>query len=750
MNSKGLCYLGMGLILAGLLVGASFIPMARVMDIKKDQGIVSGVHDVKKSIVTCFNQVETEDVTKEPMILQFASNDYKVSMGDCSEMYLESPLYAITYLHPTLGDSGLGTLARMYEYYDGVSPLSYLFIQGSIDDGQSWTGCCWVDVYGCTYPSMEYWGSGTQFFGTFIPPMSFQNSGAFMLADIPDPMNPNSWYVGFSSLAPSGWYGMKMVDIAADNGQQSWNWGFETAIMSRGYPGSTLIDVPVIFGYTSVGPYGSYYTMYDNCDTTACDIDHVTGKTYAVYDRLNTTRGQHQLLLRQDWFYNWDLGTDSAIKYFADPDAQMIHPVIATHNNEVLVLATVYHDSNPSDTDIMCWYTSDGDVDHLTSSSIVVDSSDAEDFAEIEYVSGSTFVCTFVKNMNLYACWTDNGGISWSTPIQINNPDEMVVEEYRTADVADGGNKVIYEYTLSGDDTTYMGVQTLDLLDSDGDSIPDIWDNCPMIPNPLQTDSDGDTIGDACDNCPLVSNADQNDSDTDTIGDTCDNCVAIPNTNQLNHDGDSLGDACDNCPLITNPLQEDSDNDTIGDACDVCPNDPLNDIDGDGFCADIDNCPTVYNPGQEDSDSDNIGDVCDNCQSEYNPEQYDADHDGIGDLCDTCTDTDGDGFGNPGYSYNTCPTDNCPNAYNPGQEDSNGDGIGDACSSCGDANGDGIINISDAVFLINYIFVPGAPAPYPVCIGDCNGDDMVNISDAVYLINYIFIGGSPPVSPCCD
>jgi hypothetical protein len=70
---------------------------------------------------------------------------------------------------------------------------------------------------------------------------------------------------------------------------------------------------------------------------------------------------------------------------------------------------------------------------------------------------------------------------------------------------------------------------------------------------------------------------------------------------------------------------------------------------------------------------------------------------------------------------------------------------------CGDANDDGIINVSDAVFLINYLFIPGSPAPSPLCRGECNGDSILNISDAVYLINHIFVPGFPQiVSNCCD
>lgn len=65
---------------------------------------------------------------------------------------------------------------------------------------------------------------------------------------------------------------------------------------------------------------------------------------------------------------------------------------------------------------------------------------------------------------------------------------------------------------------------------------------------------------------------------------------------------------------------------------------------------------------------------------------------------------------------------------------------------CGDADGNTIWNISDAVFLIAYIF-GGGPAPDPLCLGDADGNGIVNISDAVYLIAYIFGGGPEPHCP---
>jgi hypothetical protein len=64
---------------------------------------------------------------------------------------------------------------------------------------------------------------------------------------------------------------------------------------------------------------------------------------------------------------------------------------------------------------------------------------------------------------------------------------------------------------------------------------------------------------------------------------------------------------------------------------------------------------------------------------------------------------------------------------------------------CGDANSDELVDVSDAVFIINYAF-GGGTAPDPLETGDANCDDSVDVSDAVYIISYAFSGGNPP----CD
>jgi thrombospondin type 3 repeat protein len=226
--------------------------------------------------------------------------------------------------------------------------------------------------------------------------------------------------------------------------------------------------------------------------------------------------------------------------------------------------------------------------------------------------------------------------------------------------------------------------------DTDGDGVPDTTDNCPMVPNANQLDGDGDNVGDVCDNCPTVSNASQANGDGDTLGDACDNCPAVANQNQLDGDSDGAGDACDNCPAIANANQANADGDALGDACDSCPLDALNDVDVDGVCGNVDNCPTVANPNQLDGDGDGRGDLCDNCPAVSNANQANSDGDAFGDLCDVCpldALNDIDGDGVCGN------VDNCPTVANPSQSDLDHDAIGDACDS--DRDGDNVPNVDD-------------------------------------------------------
>jgi hypothetical protein len=329
-------------------------------------------------------------------------------------------------------------------------------------------------------------------------------------------------------------------------------------------------------------------------------------------------------------------------------------------------------------------------------------------------------------------------------------------------------------------DTDSDGVGDNADTDRDNDLVNDAVDNCPLLANSDQLNTDGDAMGDACDNdidndgvanasdafplnaaefadtdgdtvgdnvdnCPLVVNTDQLDNDNDKLGNLCDsdqdndgvanandNCPSAPNAAQLNADGDSMGDACDsdmdgdsvtnaqdNCPVIANPDQLNTDGDGLGNVCDLDDdNDQLSDMDeavkgSDPLLADtdadtlgdfLDNCPAAANSDQLNTDGDNLGNACDadddndglsdtqEASLGTNPLVMDTDSDTVGDKIDNCpinpnsnqldTDTDqlGDVCDNDDDADNIVDAnDNCPLTANSDQADSDSNGVGDAC-----------------------------------------------------------------------
>ena len=67
--------------------------------------------------------------------------------------------------------------------------------------------------------------------------------------------------------------------------------------------------------------------------------------------------------------------------------------------------------------------------------------------------------------------------------------------------------------------------------------------------------------------------------------------------------------------------------------------------------------------------------------------------------------------------------------------------------TCGDLDASGQVDVTDAVYLINYIFA-GGQAPQDSKGGDVNCSNQTDVTDAVYMINYIFASGAAPCAAC--
>jgi hypothetical protein len=67
----------------------------------------------------------------------------------------------------------------------------------------------------------------------------------------------------------------------------------------------------------------------------------------------------------------------------------------------------------------------------------------------------------------------------------------------------------------------------------------------------------------------------------------------------------------------------------------------------------------------------------------------------------------------------------------------------------GHINPDAVLDISDPVFLLNYLFT-GGPAPACEDAADSNDDGAVDLSDSITLFSYLFLGTARPDPPFPD
>jgi hypothetical protein len=225
-----------------------------------------------------------------------------------------------------------------------------------------------------------------------------------------------------------------MADIACCSGFEDWRFGFQAYVHSSTYTTVPLVDAPHIFWPTSAtGGMISWIIGENGCNVSRVDIDRATYRGYFVYDYYNTDYSQWFMIIRQKRFDDLeDTLFASNWRWHADEGIHFQYPAIAANESNVLIVAEIWDETTPDDKDIYCISTANGDLEQLDSVTVVAGTADAERYPEIEPISGTTFLCTFIKNNTLYGAISADGGINWSDPpIQLSEVGDSVVNDYQ-------------------------------------------------------------------------------------------------------------------------------------------------------------------------------------------------------------------------------------------------------------------------------------------------------------------------------
>lgn len=275
-----------------------------------------------------------------------------------------------------------------------------------------------------------------------------------------------------------------------------------------------------------------------------------------------------------------------------------------------------------------------------------------------------------------------------------------------------GEHRVRVVYANGSVNLNYLDFQRISppWIDSDGDGVEDLLDQCPGTPAgatvdvagcSAPTDSDADGIADLEDACPTIPGPlsakgcpPGGDEDNDFIVNEFDHCLLSTGLAELHgckplfndFDADGVDDAQDECPYS----KVGSNVDPMG-----CSSVDRNDDDMDGVLNGGDICPMEYgwNPAEmgcmpdklEDQDGDGIINALDHCPHDFGNKRHngctdatmspwDADQDGVENRYDHCPFT----LATNGWAYtgpNGCAED-------PNMEDADQDGVANPNDLC--------------------------------------------------------------------
>jgi hypothetical protein len=341
---------------------------------------------------------------------------------------------------PVIGVDADGDMLLAYTFEEDIftTQIPWRF---STDNGETWSdGVAYNIEGGEGYPAVDYRGSGKKFCGTLQDPINSDGSLQYLFT-CDDPTDPETYRLTYWDWAASYPYRDRRIPDIGGYVLEDVPWFY--GIMACAGTRDVRVDMP-IFNYMNYedenSGWSSYWDEFQGCENVAVEVDLTNGYFYAVFDYLNETKGDWDLLLLHGdlhndgeghpiWFDSLLIGGTENNRY----------PSVAAHGDHVIIVAQ-QEEMLPGKQDIVCYYSSDaGDNWDMS----IVAANPAEDELHPSIVSyGTSATCTFTIDGNLYASHTVDGGTTWTEPKKINDRDGTFENGYHNAAITTGGNVV--------------------------------------------------------------------------------------------------------------------------------------------------------------------------------------------------------------------------------------------------------------------------------------------------------------------
>jgi hypothetical protein len=347
--------------------------------------------------------------------------------------------HEIDVLNDDLPFNGPGNQITPYPLYSDIGILGVafhdelnerIFSYISNDGGKTWGNPFISTGIGWTYPSADVW-SGKRFFGTSVAPTNAFYGGYIVFTEIGDILNPLTIREHATIINNQGWYNMTDASIACDNSGKWWEFGVAAYITSTTFEGGYINGPTISFMNPDVEweIWIGWLTGFNGCAHCDIDIDPVTHLSYAVYDYPNASSGNWDIVIFLTDFKD-QTNTDLWYRIWWWEEDSLQCPVVSVYDDHLIILAEYTKNSN---TDIICLYSSTGILDLEIDTVFITNTTDKECCPNIYHVENTTFVCSYIKNGNIYTTWTMDGGVHWTPPFKVNENQGKVVDTYKSS-----------------------------------------------------------------------------------------------------------------------------------------------------------------------------------------------------------------------------------------------------------------------------------------------------------------------------